>query len=518
MRPFAISDTPLDIARLADQLRNESAGGYVSFEGWVRDHNEGRQVQSLSYEVFHALAEAEGARIVIEAVQQFGLTAAACVHREGELALGDCAVWVGVAAPHRGEAFAACRFIIDAIKHRLPIWKKEIYTDGDSAWVNCQHCATAGQARTHSHVDLPVPVKAAPTVGDYYARQMRLPEIGVVGQAKLAAARVLVVGIGGLGSAAALSLAASGIGTIGLVEHDRLEASNLHRQMIYDAADIGGKKVELAAAKLRAHNPLINVVTHDQRLVPTNAEQLLSGYGLILDCTDNFTTKYLLNDAAILLGKTVIQASIYRFEGQLLTIDRQSAGGCLRCLWPAPPPAGAIGDCAEVGVLGTVPALFGTLQANEAIKAVLGLPSATADKALLFDLLTLESRSLYRHRQRECPVCGERPSITSLVAATEPLELVPEPRDTLTDLVVRYRLIDLREDGEGRRVPQAYHLPFSRFSVAAMPCPATESVLLFCGRGGRSLQAATTLQQAGWSQVFSLQGGAASLPDWQRAA
>ena len=514
MRPFAISATPLDIAQLADRLRNESAGGYVSFEGWVRDHNEGRQVRALSYEVFHALAEAEGERIVIEAVQQFGLTAAACVHREGDLSLGDCAVWVGVTAPHRGEAFAACRFIIDAIKHRLPIWKKEIYVDNDSAWVNCQACATAGIAHSPAQQQLP----QAPAASDYYARQMQLPEVGAVGQAKLAEAKVLVVGVGGLGSAAALSLAAAGVGSIGLIEHDRLEASNLHRQLIYDAAGIGAKKVTLAADRLQAHNPLIEIAAHDARLGPANVADLLAGYDLVLDCTDNFATKYLLNDAAILLGKTVIQASIYRFEGQLLTIDKDSPGGCLRCLWPAPPPAGAVGDCAEVGVLGTVPALFGTLQANEAIKAILGLPLATVNNALLFDLLTLESRSLYRHRRRECPVCGEAPSITRLTTVTAPLEIALPLGATLADLAARYQLIDLREEGEGLRVPAAYHLPFSRFDIAAMPCAKTMPVLLFCGGGARSLQAAKQLQLAGWLQVYSLQGGAPSLPDWQRAA
>ena len=229
MKPFAFSRVPLDPQALRAGLVDSSCGGYAAFEGWVRDHNEGHTVTRLEYEAFETLAVREGARIVAEAIEKFGVGHAACVHRIGDLGLGELAVWVGVSAGHRAEAFAACRYIIDEVKHRVPIWKKEHYANGDSGWVNCERCAV--HAHEHAHAD--------ERAGVDYSRQMALPQVGETGQAKLAAARVLVVGAGGLGVPVLSSLAGAGVGVLGIADGDRLEASNLHRQTLYALADVG---------------------------------------------------------------------------------------------------------------------------------------------------------------------------------------------------------------------------------------------------------------------------------------
>ncbi|MGH8296040.1 MAG: molybdenum cofactor biosynthesis protein MoaE, partial [Steroidobacteraceae bacterium] len=215
---FRFSCTPLDESALRAQLSDPACGGYAAFEGWVRDHNEGRRVRRLEYEAFEALAIKEGERIIAEAIARFGAEHAACVHRIGALEIGENAVWVGVAARHRDEAFRACRYIIDEVKHRVPIWKKEHYENGDSGWVNCERCAqhAAHGPEGHSHPSAPRPD---------YSRQIALKDVGAAGQQKLRRASVLVVGCGGLGVPAMTYLAAAGVGRIGLVDGDRLEGS-----------------------------------------------------------------------------------------------------------------------------------------------------------------------------------------------------------------------------------------------------------------------------------------------------
>src|SRR5687767_5633111 len=234
MSAFSFSASPIDAAALAAPLARPDAGGFASFEGRVRNANEGRAVTALEYEAFEELAVAEGARIVEDAIGRHGALAARCVHRLGRLEVGDVAVWIGAVAPHRAEAFAACRDIIDAVKHRLPIWKKEHYADGDSGWVNCAH---------------PEGTHVRPCAFDY-ARQAALPEVGARGQARLAESTVLVVGAGGLGCAALASLAGAGVGELLIVDHDRVQASNLHRQPLFTVADVGRPKAEAAAGRL----------------------------------------------------------------------------------------------------------------------------------------------------------------------------------------------------------------------------------------------------------------------------
>ena len=509
---FEISGEALDIGALAASLTDRAAGALASFEGWVRDHNDGRQVDGLDYEIFEPLALAEGAAILDEAQRKFNVLGIRAVHRYGMLAIGDCAVWVGVVSAHRDEAFRACRYVIDEVKHRLPIWKKEHYRDGTAEWVNCQHPGAAhadhahGDGHSHGHV---APAFAE---ADIYARQIRLPEVGVAGQAKLKAARVLIVGAGGLGSPAGLMLAAAGVGTIGILEFDTLEASNLHRQVLYDAADVGKPKAEMAARRLKAQNPFITVNIHAAKATAETLPTLFDQYDIVLDCTDNFATKYLLADAAILYGVPVVQASIHRFEGQLLTIDPRSDGGCLRCLWPAPPPEGLIGNCAEVGVLGVTPGLFGTLQASEALKIILGLPGVLSRHLLIMDALTLDTRKIARCKDADCPLCGAHPTIHALQRrenAAHDLDVA----DLTPEALARFRIVDLREPEEWADypLPQAEHAPFTTFNAASPGFDKSKPVLLVCAAGRRSQAATQQLRAQGWNDVFSLIGGAKSL-------
>ena len=297
---FGFSESPLDLAALRASVADVANGGYASFEGWVRNHNEGIAVTSLEYEAFQQLAVKEGERIVAEACERFGVTVARCVHRVGTLGLGDVAVWVGVSSHHRDEAFRACRYIIDEVKHRVPIWKKEHYVTGDSGWVNCERCAAAasvspvsgqpshdhaGHAHAHhahhehahhEHSATPSGRTTAGLVPDY-SRQMTLREVGPAGQAKLAASHVAIVGAGGLGVPVLQFLAGAGVGHLTIIDGDRLEPSNLHRQTWYALADSGELKAELAAQRVRALNPAVQVTVHATRLDAQNGARLLAG-------------------------------------------------------------------------------------------------------------------------------------------------------------------------------------------------------------------------------------------------
>jgi adenylyltransferase/sulfurtransferase len=397
MARFSLSPREIDAIAETAALANPKAGALVTFEGLIRNHNEGRQVAALEYEVFDVLATSEGELILGEAMARFGLHGARCIHRSGALAIGDMAVWVGVTASHRDAAFRASRYIIDEIKTRLPIWKHETYADGTAEWVNCQSCAAhAG----HALID----------DTSFYDRQTRLPEIGRAGQAKLKAASVLIVGVGGLGATAAQALAGAGVGRLALCDFDRLSATNLHRQFLYAHDDVGKPKAELAAERLRQANPFIQIVPHPERFCAESADRLLAGCNVVLDCTDNLEAKFALSDACSRLGIPLVSAAVHKFEGELLVIAPYGRGGCLRCLWPDLESATRIDTCSEAGVLGAIPALLGTMQALEAIKLIVGIPSRALDHLILFDGITLQTSEIARHSDRNCAVCGAAPA------------------------------------------------------------------------------------------------------------
>jgi len=506
MQSFSFGSGPLEPGRYQEALADPSAGGYASFEGWVRDHNEGRTVQRLEYEAFEALAVKEGERIVAEAVEKFGVTRAACVHRVGSLAIGDLAVWVGVSSAHRGEAFAACRYIIDEVKHRVPIWKKEHYTDGDSGWVNCERCAAAAHQHEHEHGR-----EHDHAPAHDYSRQIALPEVGTAGQAKLAAASVLVVGAGGLGVPVLQYLAAAGVGRLGIVDGDTVEASNLHRQPLYGIADIGRPKAAVAAERLHALNRDVHIETHDVRATAENIDALARNYDLVVECTDNFRAKFLVNDAVVRALKPAVFASVHQYEGQVQVYRPLPHWPCLRCLWPEAPRDGLVGNCAEAGVLGPVPATLGAMQAMQALKRLLGLDAGEAPALVTVDLLTLETRRLIARRNPDCD--HDNPGAPAAPPAAAPIEL---EFGTLAEAFGSgLELVDIREawermhDPPGLQIPT--HLPLSALVNGYLEFPTEGRYLVICAHGVRSLSLAEHLRAHGQAEVYSLRGGLAAL-------
>jgi molybdopterin/thiamine biosynthesis adenylyltransferase/molybdopterin synthase catalytic subunit/rhodanese-related sulfurtransferase len=519
MNTFRFSHEPLDVANLSAQLRDPACGGYASFEGWVRNHNEGQPVTRLEYEAFEPLAIKEAERIMTEAVQRFGIEHAACVHRIGDLAIGDLAVWVGASARHRHEAFLACRYIIDEVKHRVPIWKKEHYQNGNTGWVNCERCAAPGAhehahdhshdgVHEHSHGDHQSP-KPVPD----YSRQMALKEVGAAGQARLRSARVLIVGCGGLGVPVLSYLAGAGVGRLGLVDGDRLEASNLHRQTMYSLADVGRPKAELAAARLRALNPDVDLQVHTLRLNAGNAPELVAQFDLVIDCTDNFGTKFMLNDVCVRLGKPAVFSSVYQYEGQLQVIRPDRHGACLRCVWPEATRDGLVGNCSEAGVLGPVPGVFGSLQALEALKLLLNLPGQIGDELVVIDLTTL---SISRVRTRRASPCqpGECKRIPAAAREADPATLELEFESIEAARAQGFEVIDIREAREAAASPlssaHARHTPMGVLLHGDTALAPTARYLLVCASGRRSLAAAQELHARGLS-AFSLRGGITAL-------
>jgi molybdopterin/thiamine biosynthesis adenylyltransferase/molybdopterin synthase catalytic subunit/rhodanese-related sulfurtransferase len=496
VKPFEFTPAAIDAAALAAPLAADAAGGFASFEGRVRDRNEGRAVTGLDYEAYEELAVAEGTRIVDAACARHGAVAARCVHRLGPLAVGEVAVWVGVVSAHRAEAFAACREIIDAIKHRLPIWKREHYADGSRQWVNCTH-------------------GAEPAAGFDYSRQQALPEVGEAGQRRLSAATVIVVGAGGLGCAVLTALAGAGVGTIHIVDHDAVDASNLHRQPLFTPGDIGRPKADAAAARLAAFNPSIRLRAHGHRFDGAAADALMAGADVIVDCSDNFATKFQVNDAAMRAGKPAVIASVYQYEGQLQVVRADDGGSCLRCQWPEATRDGLVGNCREAGVLGPVPAVLGALQAMEVLKLLLGLPGQLRNELLLVDLLDLGQRRLQAPRHAACAGGCVRigaPAQSGSVAKDDVID-VELP---LAEAAARgYRIVDIREPWECMAdplpVPGHEAVPIGRLLAGEFEIAERERYLLVCAHGVRSRAAAEAFRASGRQNVWSLRGGLAAV-------
>ena len=357
-----------------------------------------------------------------------------------------------------------------------------------------------------------------------YSRHLILPEVGVEGQRKLKAARVLCVGTGGLGSPLALYLAAAGVGTLGLVDFDVVDASNLQRQIIHSTADIGRKKLDSAEEKLKALNPTLNVRKHDTLLSSANALDILKDYDVVADGTDNFPTRYLVNDACVLLGKPNAYGSIFRFEGQA-SVFATKDGPCYRCLYPEPPPPGLVPSCAEGGVLGILPGLVGVIQATETIKLILGIGEPLIGRLLLVDALNMRFRQLNLRKNPECPVCGVHPTVTSLIdyqqfcgieSASEKQSAVKNgiPQLTAKDLKKRIDagedlfILDVREPFEyqianigGKLIPQ------NDVPQRIGEIDRNREIVVHCKAGGRSQRIAEFLKQSGFLNVANLAGG-----------
>jgi adenylyltransferase/sulfurtransferase len=356
-----------------------------------------------------------------------------------------------------------------------------------------------------------------------YSRHLILPDVGVDGQQKLKAARVLLIGAGGLGSPAALYLAAAGVGTLGLVDFDNVDVTNLQRQILHGTKDVGRPKLASARERIGDVNPHVRLETYETALTSKNALEILGGYDLVVDGTDNFATRYLVNDACVLLGKPNVYGSIFRFEGQA-SVFALPDGPCYRCLFPEPPPPGLVPSCAEGGVLGVLPGLVGTIQATEAIKLILGVGEPLAGRLLLVDTLGMRFRTVAVRKDPACPACGTR-EIRALIdyeqfcgaraAEAEPravagfVEITPRELTARLSRGEKLELIDVREQFEWDivRIPGARLVPLATLPEVAETLDREREIVVYCKGGTRSRAAASHLADAGFRRVANLTGG-----------
>jgi adenylyltransferase/sulfurtransferase len=357
-----------------------------------------------------------------------------------------------------------------------------------------------------------------------YSRHLLLPEVGVAGQKKIRAASVLCLGAGGLGSPIALYLAAAGVGQLGLVDFDTVELSNLQRQVIHGTPDVGRAKTLSASETIRRLNPGVEVVIHEARLTSANALDTLRPYDIVVDGTDNFPTRYLTNDACVLLRKPNVYGSIFRFEGQASVFAPHLGGPCYRCLYPEPPPPGTVPSCAEGGVLGVLPGIIGVIQATEILKLILGVGTTLIGRLLLYNALDMKFRELKLRRDPECPACGEHPTLKQLIdyeqfcgvtspaadTAANPSEVtVQDMKRALDNPALGICVIDVREPDEYRIacVPGVPLMPLSTLPQRLAELNPGQTLYLHCKGGGRSLKACQLLKAHGFQNVKSVKGG-----------
>ena len=364
-----------------------------------------------------------------------------------------------------------------------------------------------------------------------YSRHLILPEVGMEGQRKLKAAKVLLVGTGGLGAPAALYLAAAGVGTIGLVDFDVVDVTNLQRQVIHGTSDIGRPKIVSAEESMKEINPYLNVVRHEVALTSENAMEILKDYDYVVDGTDNFPTRYLVNDACVLLKKPNVYGSIFRFEGQATVFaypggNGRDQGPCYRCLYPEPPPPGLVPSCAEGGVLGILPGTIGLIQATETVKLILGIGDPLIGRLMLYDALGMKFRELKLRRDPACPVCGDAPTVTALIDYVQfcgmPHSEGPQPVQEVTggeidakglkakiDRGDKFTLLDVREPHEYEiaKIPGSVLIPLGDVVKRAGELDKDADIVVHCKMGGRSAKAIEALKPLGFKNLTNLKGG-----------
>jgi molybdopterin/thiamine biosynthesis adenylyltransferase/rhodanese-related sulfurtransferase len=382
--------------------------------------------------------------------------------------------------------------------------------------------------RKERTVSLPPLVEPAAGLGveevRRYSRHLIIPDVGMAGQKRLKNAKVLCVGAGGLGSPALMYLAAAGVGTLGVIDFDVVDESNLQRQIIHGQSDIGRSKAQSARDTVREINPFVDVILHEERLDSENAMRIFEPYDLIVDGTDNFATRYLVNDACVLLGKPYVWGSIYRFDGQA-SVFWADHGPCYRCLYPEPPPPGMVPSCAEGGVLGVLCASIGSIQVNEAIKLIAGIGEPLVGRLMIYDALEMTYRSVKVNKDPECPVCGKNPSITELIDYEEFCGTVSEEAQqaaagsTITakdlknmlDNGENIFLVDVREPNEYEivSIPGATLLPKGEFmsGAALESMPQDKRIVLHCKSGARSAECLAVVKDAGFADAVHVGGG-----------
>ena len=361
-----------------------------------------------------------------------------------------------------------------------------------------------------------------------YSRHLIMPEVGVDGQRRLKAGKVLCIGAGGLGSPAAMYLAAAGVGTIGIVDFDVVDFSNLQRQIIHGTPDVGRTKLASAKDRLHALNPHVEIETYETALSSENALELFGPYDVVLDGTDNFPTRYLVNDACVLLGKPNTYGSIFRFEGQASVFGTKE-GPCYRCLYPEPPPPGLVPSCAEGGVLGVLPGIIGVIQATEAIKLLTGIGEPLIGRFLIYDALRMKFRELKLRKDADCPVCGTHPTVTKLIdydqfcgihpAAPEPVHMSNGTEISAVELKQRLdrgdklTIVDVREPNEYQinRIAGSQLIPLGDVPRRYAELDPEDEIIVQCKMGARSAKAADFLRTVGFKHVLNLKGG---ILDW----
>src|SRR5882762_7373442 len=355
-----------------------------------------------------------------------------------------------------------------------------------------------------------------------YSRHLIMPEVGMEGQLKLKSAKVLLIGAGGLGAPLGMYLAAAGVGRIGVVDFDVVDFTNLQRQVIHGTSDVGRKKLDSAAETMNEINPYVQIDKHDTALTSENALELFRDYDIVVDGTDNFPTRYLVNDACVLTGKPNVYGSIFRFEGQA-TVFAYQGGPCYRCLYPEPPPPGLVPSCAEGGVLGILPGTIGLIQATETVKLILGIGDTLVGRLLLYDALAMRFRELKLRRNPECPVCGDHPTIHELIdyqqfcgIPNQPHEPAPvegdiEPTEVKAkmDRGDQFVLIDVREPHEYQicSIPNAKLIPLGDLPKRVNELDSADEIIAHCKSGMRSAKAVEFLKQAGFKKVRNMKGG-----------
>ncbi|HXG48894.1 MAG TPA: molybdopterin-synthase adenylyltransferase MoeB [Methylomirabilota bacterium] len=363
-----------------------------------------------------------------------------------------------------------------------------------------------------------------------YSRHLILPEVGMAGQKKICATSVLCIGAGGLGSPIAMYLAAAGVGKLGIVDFDTVDFSNLQRQIIHGTADVGRPKAESARETIASINPGVEVVLHNTRISAENALELISQYDIVVDGTDNFPTRYLTNDACVLLKKPNVYGSIFRFDGQASVFAPHLGGPCYRCLYPEPPPPGMVPSCAEGGVLGVLPGIVGCIQATEILKLALGKGSSLIGRLLLFNALDMKFREVKLRRDPQCPLCGEHPTITKLIDYEQFCGIQPEPaqpashpdevtvqemKRALDDPKLGIQVLDVREPDEYQiaRVAGTRLVPLSTLPKTFTELNPNQQYYLHCKAGVRSMKALAFLREQGFKYLKSVKGGITAWSD-----
>jgi len=357
-----------------------------------------------------------------------------------------------------------------------------------------------------------------------YSRHLILPEVGMAGQKKICSTSVLCIGAGGLGSPIGMYLAAAGIGKIGLLDFDTVDFSNLQRQIMHGTEDVGRPKTESGKETIASINPNVEVVLHNTRISAENAMEIISQYDIVVDGTDNFPTRYLTNDACVLLKKPNVYGSIFRFEGQASVFAPHLGGPCYRCLYPEPPPPGMVPSCAEGGVLGVLPGIIGCIQATEILKLALGKGSSLINRLLLFNALDMKFRELKLRRDPKCPLCGENPTIKKLIDYEMFCGIVPEPaqsaanpdevsvqemKKALDDSKLNIKVIDVRnpDELEMARINGVPQIPLPSLPQRFTELDPNQTIYIHCKSGKRSMEALTFLRQQGFKYVKSVKGG-----------